>query len=48
MVRKVQPEKVLAELADIDARIIRSSLSPEDEKKLQEAISRISSETLSG
>lgn len=44
LVRKVQPEKVLAELADIDASIIRSSLSPEDEKKLQEAISRIGGE----
>jgi len=39
LVRKAQPEKVLAELGDIQGKIIRSSLSAEDEKKLQDAIS---------
>lgn len=38
LVRKAQPEKVLAEFADVDGKIIRSSLSPDDEKKLQTAI----------
>ncbi|HVW93949.1 MAG TPA: DUF1269 domain-containing protein [Devosia sp.] len=40
LVRKAQPEKVLAELGEVHgARIIRSSLSSEDERKLQAAIS---------
>ena len=41
LVRKAQPEKVIAELEGIDGRIIRSSLSPADEEKLQTAISRL-------
>jgi uncharacterized membrane protein len=41
LVRKAQPEKVIAELEGIDGRIIRSSLSPADEEKLQAAISRL-------
>ena len=44
LVRKAQPEKVLAELKDYHGKIIRSSLSPEQEKKLQDAISRVAAE----
>jgi uncharacterized membrane protein len=40
LVRKVQPDKVLAELSDFRGRVIRSSLSPEQEKRLQEALSQ--------
>lgn len=40
LIRKVQPEKVLAELGGYQARILRSSLSPEQESKLQSALSR--------
>lgn len=39
LVRKAQPEKVLAEFSGLDGKIIRSSLSPADEEKLQQAIS---------
>lgn len=39
LVRKVQPEEVLAELGDFRGRVIRSSLSPEQEKRLQDALS---------
>jgi uncharacterized membrane protein len=35
LIRKVQPEKVLAELEGYSGRVLRSSLSPEDEAKLQ-------------
>lgn len=35
LIRKVQPEKVLTELEGYSGRILRSSLSPEDEAKLQ-------------
>ena len=38
LVRKAQPEKVMAEFQDTKGRIIRSSLSPEDEEKLRSAI----------
>lgn len=38
LVRKAQPEKVLAELKGFSGRILRSSLSPEQEAKLQAAI----------
>ncbi|SEK62413.1 DUF1269 domain-containing protein [Nitrosovibrio tenuis] len=38
LVRKVQPEKVLAELSGIKAKVLRTSLSPEQERKLQEAL----------
>jgi uncharacterized membrane protein len=38
LVRKAQPEKVLAEFKDYKGRIIRSSLSPEQESKLQQAL----------
>lgn len=40
LVRKAQPEKVLAEFAGVQARVLKTSLSPEQEKKLQEALSR--------
>ncbi|HEY6631792.1 MAG TPA: DUF1269 domain-containing protein [Rhizobiaceae bacterium] len=39
LVRKVQPEKVLAELSQFKGHVIRTSLSPEQEAKLQKAIS---------
>lgn len=39
LVRKVQPEKVLAELGGFTGRVIRSSLSPDQERRLQEALS---------
>ena len=39
LVRKVQPEKVLAELSRFHGRVIRSSLSPEQESRLQAALS---------
>jgi len=41
LVRKAQPEKVLGEFADINGKIIRSSLSPENERQLQEKIAGI-------
>ena len=40
LIRKVQPEKVLAELAGFKGRVIRSSLSPEQEQRLQAALSQ--------
>src|SRR5215212_4331555 len=39
LVRKAQPEKVLNELSGFRGRVIRSSLSPEQERRLQEALS---------
>lgn len=39
LVRKVQPEKVLAEIQGVRGRVLKTSLSPEQEKKLQEALS---------
>lgn len=39
LVRKVQPEKVLAEFEGLRGRVLKTSLSPEQEKKLQEALS---------
>jgi uncharacterized membrane protein len=41
LVRKAQPEKVLADLGETDGKIIRSSLSPEDEQKLQAALDKL-------
>lgn len=38
LVRKAQPEKVLADLSKFKGTVIRSSLSPEQEKKLRAAI----------
>lgn len=39
LVRKAQPEKVLSELSRFRGRLIRSSLSPEQEARLQAALS---------
>src|SRR6187455_753357 len=39
LVRKAQPEKVLAELSGFRGKVLRSSLSPEQEARLQAAIS---------
>ena len=39
LVRKAQPEKVLAEMSQFRGRVIRSSLSPEQESRLQAALS---------
>lgn len=38
LVRKAQPEKVLAELARFKGHVIRTSLSPDQEARLQKAI----------
>ncbi|MCA1491078.1 DUF1269 domain-containing protein [Sinorhizobium alkalisoli] len=38
LVRKVQPEKVLAELSGLRGRVLKTSLSPEQEQKLQAAL----------
>jgi len=39
LIRKVQPEKVLAELSGVSGKVIRTSLSPEQEKRLEDALS---------
>jgi uncharacterized membrane protein len=39
LVRKFQPEKVLAELGQFRGQVLRSSLSPDQERRLQEALS---------
>lgn len=39
LVRKAQPDKVLAELSRFRGRVLRSSLSPEQEQRLQAALS---------
>jgi uncharacterized membrane protein len=36
---KAQPEKVLAELSGVKGKLLRTSLSPGQEKRLQEALS---------
>lgn len=41
LVRKAQPEKVLAELSGFGGRVMRSSLSPEQEAKLQAALQKV-------
>lgn len=41
LVRKAQPEKVLEELSGLDAKILKTSLSPEQEKQLQEALNKM-------
>ncbi len=48
LIRKVQPEKVLAELAGFKGRVIRSSLSPEQEQRLQAALSQARREDVVG
>lgn len=40
LIRKVQPEKVLAELSGFKGKVIRSSLSPDQEQRLQAALSQ--------
>ncbi len=40
LIRKAQPEKVLKELHQYKGHLIRSSLSPEQENKLKEALER--------
>lgn len=44
LVRKVQPEKVLGELSRFNGRVLRSSLAPEQERRLQEALSGAAAE----
>jgi uncharacterized membrane protein len=39
LVRKMQPEKVLSDLSRFRGRVLRTSLSPEQEQRLQEALS---------
>ncbi len=39
LIRKVQPEKVLADAARFGGKVLRSSLSPEQEQRLQAALS---------
>lgn len=39
LVRKAQPEKVLRELSRFEGRVLRSSLSPDQERRLQDALS---------
>ncbi len=41
LVRKVQPEKVIAELSKFKGTIIKSSLSPAQEAELQKAFARV-------
>lgn len=38
LARKVQAERVLAELSDVKGKVLRTSLSPDQEKRLQEAL----------
>lgn len=38
LIREVQPEKVLAELSGVKGKVLRTSLSPGQEKKLQETL----------
>lgn len=38
LIRKVQPEKVLAQLSGIEGRVLRTSFSPEQEAKLRDAL----------
>jgi len=38
LIRKVQPEKVLDELSRFKGRVLRTSLSPDQERRLQEAL----------
>lgn len=40
LIRKVQPEKVLAELTRFNGKVLRTSLSPEQEQQLQAAIAK--------
>jgi uncharacterized membrane protein len=42
LVRKAQPDKVLKELSRFKGRVLRTSLSPEQEARLQQALSQAS------
>jgi uncharacterized membrane protein len=48
LVRKVQPDKVLAELARFKGRVLRSSLSPDQEQRLQLALSGVAGSSPAG
>jgi uncharacterized membrane protein len=39
LVRNAQPERVLAELSDVKGKVLRTSLSPQQEQQLQKALS---------
>lgn len=41
LVRKVQPEKVLAEFEGLQGKVLKTSLSPAQEERLQQALSNI-------
>jgi len=38
LARKVQPEKILAELSDVKGKVLRTTLSHDQEKRLREAL----------
>ncbi len=40
LVRKATPDKVLADLSQFEGKVLRTSLSKEDETKLQEALTK--------
>lgn len=40
LVRKIQPDKVLAELSKFPGKVIKSSLAPDQERRLEEALSK--------
>ncbi len=40
LIHKAQPEKVLAELSGVKGKVLRTSLTSEQEKRLQEALSK--------
>lgn len=50
LIRKVQPEKVLAEMtaAGFQGKVIRSSLSPQQEQRLQAALSQAQRQDMGG
>lgn len=45
LVRKAQPEKVLSKLSRFRGRVLRTSLSPEQENRLQALSAQLSSQT---
>ncbi|MDB6100123.1 MAG: hypothetical protein JWO52_122 [Gammaproteobacteria bacterium] len=48
LVRKMQPEKVLADLSKFRGRVLRTSLSPEQEERLQAALSGMTASDSAG
>ena len=48
LVRKVNPDKVLPELAKYHGTLLRTSLTSEQERRLQEALSGVASQAASG